>query len=368
MIALAHPAQMEVYENLLRSGIEKERIYCLTEELLEELKTETLFEMSMESVRRGHQIAKRILSDEDTTHWFIKNQHNGDAAGSFRFIKVFREYYSGKDKYYFTKEDSLLYDYTQYVKTTVCKKVIVVTKKSIAGLVKLVPWVDDVVILNKRDLNDLELYAKSPICMHKTLHYDDQQDWIRTALYKIGTYNWQLMIPNENVPIELEITKEVLDSGSAVIKDKNIDVEKTVLLCPYAISSTSLSDKFWSKTVSKCRELGYRVFTNVGPGEKELPFTERMEESIDTVVGLVQQGVRVIGLQSGLTDIFLWAKITTPICVLNYGKTALEISFARCYGVKGNLLNKENLTYMSFADMDEDSGWKMLSEYMEEHL
>ena len=370
VIALAASGQRAVYDELSKKGVPKERICCLSESLLEELKEEEAFRKNMEAVERGYRHAKRIIPENDVAvHWFIKNQHIGDAARTFRVLKAFREYYSGTDPYYFSKDStSLGYDWTRYVKNTICKRVNVISTNSIAGVARLAPWVDETVILSKEELYDLELYANSSICRHPNLHPDDRQDWLREAFYKVGTYNWQLLLPNESRPIELKVTEEALLSGTIVMREKKIDAEKTVLLCPWALSSTYLPEEIWDRIVSKCVELGYRVFTNVGPKEQELHGTERMEEPIDTVVGLVQQGVRVIGLQSGLTDILLWAGVTAPLCILNYGKTDMEISFAKGHKIDDRLVRKGNLTYMLFTGLQDEDIWNMILEYMEETL
>ena len=270
-------------------------------------------EQFCENLRRlmhGFQLAEEYLSDEEETHYLLLNKHLGDIFRILQYAVLVRNYYSGDEPYHLAEEWGTLFP-----KNLRIKKLVVITTPVGSGLCKLFTVVDDVIVLSKEALYDLGVYSKSALCVHKNLHRDEEGmngDRIgtqyKTTVFKVESYYWYW-----NAPTKIPNKKELLKKARRVSEDsmqaarKVLDryrtvPEKTIILCPYAQSSSMVPHQYWEKAIKQLSEDGYQVFTNGVEKEQPLWGTLRLTVPIDTVIALGAMGCMIAGVQSGLID------------------------------------------------------------------
>jgi len=347
----------ELRETLSAFGFET--IECMSDELCQTLMNEQDFDEKVESIKQGHALAKNIIPiGDETTHYFIAKWHIGDNARSLKFVRTFRDYYFGEENR--TAE--------RYVKNwRGGVKAVAITTKASAGEARLYPEIDEVVILSQQELEDLNMYATSKVCNYKNLHADvHDENWIKCGMYGVTSMAWNLNVPNDALIGEMALSKAGIEATKQEIVQQEIVCEKTVILCPHALSSTYLPWELWDRIVLEYKKKGYRVFTNVGPKETELAGTERLEVPVDVFAGLAQEGCEIIGLQCGLVDILLWSGIGKRIAILNCGKTEGDRGYAYSRGAAETITRMGNITYFFFQEEDIDTMWLVIKEYIEE--
>ncbi len=102
-----------------------------------------------------------------------------------------------------------------------------------------------------------------------------------------------------------------LDQNTApVIPDKwvkcdcnDIPQGKTLIVSPYAKSVTSLPADLWKDIISDYKGRGYRVYTNVSEGEKELPGTYPLCAKLNEIKCIAEHAGVFVGIRSGLCDV-----------------------------------------------------------------
>lgn len=325
---------------------------------------EDFFE-NIKKIERGYELACKYVENEQSTHYFIQNRHIGDATRNLKLIKPFKLYYSGDSRYHFENKKGKVCK--MFPKQFECKKVVVITGRVIAGVAKLFPEVDDVVILSSDELSALEAYANSGICVHTTLHPDeDRKNWLKAEMFGVPSISWNLCIPNELEKGYPVISERVVQAGIDILNRENVVPKKVLILCPYAKSSTYMSGEIWEKIILKYTEREYTIFTNVAPNEQELHGTRRLQVPVDALVGMVYQGCEMIGLQSGLVDTLVWSGLKTRMAVIIYAKRAQDLQYAYNRGVNGIQVRKNNLTYFLFRDESPEEIWDKINGYIEE--
>lgn len=261
----------------------------------------------------GFQIAEELLSDDEETHYILLNKHLGDIFRVLQYTAVICDYYSGDEPYHMAGEWGTLFP-----KGMCIKKLVVITTSVGAGLCKLFSNIDDVIVLPKESLYDLGVYSKSALCVHKNLHRDEEGvsgdrvgTQYKSTVFSIESYYWYW-----NVPIKMVNHKQIKqiiekarrvseDSIAAAVKilDQHRAVpEKTIILCPYAQSTSMIPHQYWKRAIHQLTEEGYQVFTNCAGNEQALAETAGLFVSVDTLVALGTLGCLVAGVQSGLID------------------------------------------------------------------
>ena len=245
-----------------------------------------------------------------------------------------------------------------FPKKMVVKKVCVLTTRVLSGVVKLCQEVDDIVVLGKKELDELELYVNSAMCLHKNIFPDEDSaaNMLKWNLYKTGTFAYRMNLPKEFVAQEagkLNITEKILTESKKYILSNSMDASKSIILCPVAQSNSLLSKTFWDKVIQNLRDKGYVVYTNVGTNEQPLEGTNPLCVSIDVLCGLVSYGCRVIGVQSGLLDLLIWLKQDFSITVLSVIKTERDLQFAKNRGLVDEVTKREKVTYIKIDNIEE---------------
>ncbi len=308
------------------------------------------FVHSLEHLLHGYTIACKVCREfEEGVHYLIKNRHIGDAARNLKYVKAFKDYYSDGNKYHFVEKKDV--NYRMFPKMNKVNQVIVITNVAIEGVAKLYEEVDEVIVLSQAELEDLELYANSSICCHRNLHPDERKDdWLKCVMFGIPSIAWELNVPTNQEQGKAQITTNSKEKGKKIIESLKILPEQTVIVFPHARSSSQIPETIWDKVIQVYKEKGYRVFTNVSPKEGALKNTERLQLSVDELVGVVSSGCTVIGIQSGLLDTLIWAGISVKMYIIFYVKEEKEMQFAMNRGVKEKITKKGNITYMLFEN------------------
>ena len=313
-----------------------------------------LFLDRLNSTIRGYEIAKRIIEKDPTTHYLIMHKHIGDAMRNLKYVILFKNYYSGEEPYHmFEKAGKAV------PKRWVVKKVVVVTDSLLAGVAKLYSSVDDVIALSKEELNDLEIYAKSFACIHENLHRgeygqngDISSEQLKNTVFEVSSYNWVLDLPmnlpcqNDWILSSIKVNPNSVQAAKNLLEEHHSVADKTVVLCPYAKSSSIIPEKYWKVVIDWLKDQGYMVFTNTAPNEEALSGTIRLQIPVDVFCGLAALGCSFIGTQSGIVDILRWLSIDVKLVAISYLVKPLDYKFARNRKLEKPVERRSNTTHL----------------------
>lgn len=329
------------------------------------------FENNLERLRNGFEVAQRFCDTDPTTIYIIINRHIGDAARVLQMLQAIKDYYgSDADRYHFSDGHSVM---NPVLKVKIIKKLIVITTKSISGVANLYSYAfDSMIVLDKQDLDDLELYSCSPCAVHKNIICDenayrivygrwktDEGNWIRSAVTGVGDLRWYLCLPSKLKTTDMVVNQITINKTNDVKRINNIEANKSVIICPYAKSSSMLSSNIWERYTKELNKLGYKVYTNSFGDEPSIKGTSRLSVDIDIMVCLARQGCRIIGVQSGLLDVLVRSKATS-VTVLNVIISDKDVQFAKSRGALKEINNINNITYLRIEHFEEDYVLKLL--------
>ncbi len=312
------------------------------------------FMKGLQIALNGYEIACRIISQDPNIHYLIMRKHIGDVMRMLKQVILFKEYYSENEPYHCPEECG-----KALPKEYCVKKIVIITTELLAGLTHLFSSVDDVVILSNREMECLSVYSKSYICIHLNLHRDEYGlfgdlvgEQAKSTMFGIHSYNWVLNLPmkipdkaEKSIssikihPSSFEAAKDILHSHRAV-------ADKTVIICPYAQSSSMLSESDWSPFIARLKNKMYTVFTNVGIKEKELPQTIRLQCPIDVYAALGALGCAIVGVQSGIIDVIRWMENDTRLIDIGVLLKPIDIKFAKNRHVLDSIDRKKNTTHL----------------------
>ena len=110
---------------------------------------------------------------------------------------------------------------------------------------------------------------------------------------------------------DISLAKPIISEQSKrkaveVIRTLHLPFKKTVILAPYCRSVAhegQLSYDWWYKIRDLLIKNGFRVVTNIGPGEKPIDGTIGLQVPFDEIIPIAEYSGWVIGIRSGLFDI-----------------------------------------------------------------
>lgn len=104
---------------------------------------------------------------------------------------------------------------------------------------------------------------------------------------------------------------------------------RSVILSPYAKSVGNIPDRYWREVIDSFSLEGYRIFTNVGPGEKPIDGTIALNLPITQIQAAVERAGVFVGLRSGLCDILKYADCDKTALFPDryFGSTPLKMSY-----------------------------------------
>ncbi len=320
----------------------------------------TEFVRKTASVMKGFEVAEKIILDDSHTHYLIMNHNVSDVFRMGKMVVLFKKYYSGGDYY---REDQFG---KLFRKSWVVSKVVVVTDSKCAGVVELFSSVDQIIILSQEELDDITLYSKSSLCVHKNIHRDEYGSFgddgignnsLKNKLFGVQSYNWVLDIPmnfpekDEWILSDMRLNASCVEKACSFFKKEKLCPDKMIIIFPYAKSKTMLAEQSWITFVDFLKKLGFVVFTNILSGEENvLPGTKELKVSIDILMAMGAAGCIMVGVRSSLIDV-----------VRDFPYDIKSIQISSIYAEQNSLMKKdsmingtiernENTTYLSIYD------------------
>lgn len=127
-----------------------------------------------------------------------------------------------------------------------------------------------------------------------------------------GISVWDAQCVTLNLPKINNYVKPVFDNAlkmDEIYKKYNITTKKILIISPYAKSVPCINNDIWEKIVGLYEEHGYQVFTNVAD-KKEQPVknTQALNEGVDSIFNMCENGAEFIGIRSGLCDLVAFSR------------------------------------------------------------
>lgn len=228
----------------------------------------SVFDDKLVKLKRGRDIAIQQCDVNPQNFYIIINRHLGD---SFRYLRVLNSirYYYGEqaDEYHFHKKNL---EIEIFKKKKRIKKLIVVTTQSIAGVARLYnEYLDEIIILPKADLDALELYAISGCSEHHNILCDanarwrvrgdwatDEGEYVRVEMFGVSDIMWDMCLPRGLSKYwgTMSIDEKTEIETTEMIRLGEINIDKMILLCPAAQSSSTMDLMLWEKFVQHLRK------------------------------------------------------------------------------------------------------------------
>lgn len=118
--------------------------------------------------------------------------------------------------------------------------------------------------------------------------------------FKINVFNL-----NKECQISVPDIKTYEEEAIKYIEDNNIVKNKSVIIVPYAKSTSNLDNSFWEALVQTLTLKGYSVFTNVGSKEEvAIKGTIPLGIPLEYIIPVINYSGWVIANRSGLCEIF----------------------------------------------------------------
>lgn len=247
----------------------------------------------IKNINQGFALAVKYLSYEPGVHYFIKCAHLGDNTRSFQFISYFKAYHTMK-------------------KSFPIMKTVLLTTVNYADLAKAYQDIDEIMILPKDELlmlNDFALSGAGNFNLYADT-YKLIKGWGTPNICEIYKIPEDYVFSNPELYRFPKILSDIsVDSAMRIFKENDIDPEQTVIIFPYAQTSTDLSSNLFSDVVEFYKKQDFVVFTNVGLNEQELSGTRPLNVPADVALAMGSLGSIMIGVQSGMMDSLEWLNI-----------------------------------------------------------
>lgn len=323
------------------------------------------FKYNIKRIIRGQQILEQKCSPDKSNIYVIVNRHIGDAMRIIRGLHNIKKYYGeSASRYHF---EDIPDKRNSFEKRKVIKKIILITTPVITGLAKLYPndW-DEIITLPKADVDCVEFYAistpgkfKNIICDENAKNHFgnnfDETVWVKYILHNCSYMAYETAVPRHyfNDRSSMQINDKLNEEVDNYIKEIELNIEKSVILCPAAQSSGILTNELWEDLVLHINQQGYKVYTNVHGEEKPIKGTEGLDVSLDKIITMAKKGVRIIGVQSGLLDVISEIKPENLIFI-NVVKTAMDNQFAMVKGVLNEVSKKDGITFIRLEHFEKE--------------
>lgn len=123
---------------------------------------------------------------------------------------------------------------------------------------------------------------------------------------------WDLQCVTLNLQKINNCVKPVFDNAlqmDELYKKYNITTKKILIVSPYAQSVPCINSDIWEKIAGIYREHGYQVFTNIADKkEQTIKNTQALNEGVDSIFNMCENGAEFIGLRSGLCDLVAFSR------------------------------------------------------------
>lgn len=330
------------------------------------------FKKNLDRLIRARNLDIKYCEQDRTHFYFIINRHLGDSIWVLRLLKAIKEYYSPNgDRYHRIANDSLR---SLYKKNEIINKISIMTTESIVNVAKLYSDdIDSIIVLNREELADMELYALSKCSPYQNFIYDedvfmrvfpneacnDEGTRNRNAMFKVNNLMWQLCVPSNLPRTSMKLSDETESETRLLMLKNSYDLNKLVVICPFAYSLSTLDKNIWIKLTSLLQKAGYKVLTNTAGAEEAIYTTEKLNVPVDVLACMAVKGCRVIGVQSGLMDIL--AQMSPPkLIVLNIIRNDVDRRYANGTRTVNEVNTVNGVTRLRIEHFEEDYVLKLL--------
>ncbi len=254
-------------------------------------------------------------------YYFIKNKHVGDIVRTLPAISLFKECHLKHKR----------------------AKIIVLTTANKVGLMEMNKDIDEVRILSSENLLKLENYCRADKNINNLFRdayaVDELGPIYNFTKEYIDAHSGILTIPNR-------IGEESEKKAKAFLAKRKLDPLKTLLLVPYAASSSSLDVDSIKSVVKFYLASGYRVLTNAyGEGQKIADGSELLDVPADVLLSLIRQGMTVISVQCGIADSCAWMNLSDRLIKIYILKTERD----RYYFSKRKMNTEQKIKQTGFG-------------------
>lgn len=301
-------------------------VHDIVRKTLESQVVKAPIEDKIDLIRKGYDLACRYVDGNQNVHYMIKSHHIGDAMRTLPLVSVYKRYYSAENQ---------INDTSSLNKKV--SKIVVITTSVLAGVARLFRDIDEIIVLSRDEVSAIDYYAQSGMNFHKNLFPDENSmnNHNKETMFGVSNQNWLLDLPMK-VEHEYEIrrnSKSVsdysVDQAKKFLSENKVTADKMAIICPYSQSSTSLTQNDVDKVIRFLKDNEYKVYTNVGPKEKELSGTYRLQIPVDTLCALGIMGAYIIGAQSGLVDTLRWLDADINMLIVSFFFTNTDKLYAR---------------------------------------
>lgn len=198
------------------------------------------------------------------------------------------EKYTKDDKYYYVLinagigDSFIVASYAYYLKKKYKKDIAFIVLNSHVQIVSGYDYIKKVIGCSKEEYDKIFLYIANED-KYETSKY--KYAFFKMKASKNGIRNWATTKMENNMTLSEKYRKYVfnldnkakmyklkIDNDKKEIKkilEENKIKENSVLLIPYAYSTTNLGIEVWEKLTNVLKEKGYNVYTNIGNPKKE---------------------------------------------------------------------------------------------------
>lgn len=213
-------------------------------------------------------------------------------------VRIFCPYSSLGDIYY-----CMSYLFTFLKKRKTNRAVVCVYKKSCKEVVSIFGGCE-IELLTQ---SDLEAAVQATLFLHDEFgfiaHNDKPYVMNLTKALLIKKIPFEIIYKSGVFGLPLAAKPAIPISWDTYPNMGSIPEGKSVILAPYAGSVISIGDEIWLNIRDKYKNMGYKVFTNIAPGEKPIKDTEGIFIKIREIKSVVERAGTFIGLRSGLCDV-----------------------------------------------------------------
>lgn len=108
-------------------------------------------------------------------------------------------------------------------------------------------------------------------------------------------------------------TSKALDNVKSLFSEKNLQVNKTLILAPKANSANEIDGIFWESVANRAIKLGWSVCTNTTNDEKAIKGTIPLNFTLEEAIAISELAGWVISIRSGFCDLISSAKTRLTI-------------------------------------------------------
>lgn len=303
------------------------------------------------SVAKGAELVEKYHLTDLSATYMIFNRHLGDAARTVKFVAPYKEYYSNDENYHFMDGKIKGINPKIFPKDRKTSRIVAITTQLLSGVVRLCPDVDEILTFAKEDIDCIEQYARAGISKRNNIIPDEQskKDWTKDILTGGNSQAERLLIPSDMLKTKLGkavVSRETLNETKKIIENCNIDTKKTIIILPYARSSSQLDMNVWKKIANTFKSWNYNVFTNVGKTETAIDGTTPLCVPVDVFCALAETGCLIVGIQNGLVDVLIRLELNARMYIISVIRTNEDLQYALNRGIYEDIVVKdERLTY-----------------------